>query len=172
MLKLNFTKEQIEQLREARFHHPHPRVQRKMEALLLKSKGLPNAAIAELVGIAHNTLLRYFHQFQEGGVATLKELNFYRPTSALAAHQDSLAAYFQTVPVTSITHAQDVIEKHTGLRRSPTQVRQFLLKLGVKRRKVGQIPAKADLEKQAEFLADELQPRLAEATKGTRQVFF
>ena len=69
MLKLNFTKEQIEQLRDERFHHPHPRVQRKMEALLLKSKGLPNAAIAELVGIAHNTLLPCFHQFQEGGVA-------------------------------------------------------------------------------------------------------
>lgn len=172
MLKLTFTTEQIEQLKDERFHHPHPRVQRKMEALMLKSKGLPNPVIAELVGVAQNTLNRYFHQFQEGGVEALKELNFYQPTSALDAHQESLTAYFQTVPITSINHAQDEIEKQTGLRRSPTQVRQFLHKIGVKRRKVGQIPAKADLEKQAEFLDQELQPRLEEAENGTRQVFF
>lgn len=44
--------------------------------------------------------------------------------------------------------------------------------MGLKRRKVGQIPAKADVEKQAEFLKNELEPRLEEAKEGKRQVFF
>jgi transposase len=60
----------------------------------------------------------------------------------------------------------------TDIRRSPTQVREFLGSLGMKRLRVGHIPAKADPEQQAEFLEQELQPRLEEAKQGTRHVFF
>lgn len=101
----------------------------------------------------------------------LQELDFYRPTSQLEIHKESLEQHFKQFPVTSIAQAQAEIEKLTGIVRSPTQIRLFLLKLGIKRRKVGSIPAKADLQKQAEFLADELQPRLAEAQNGMRQIF-
>jgi hypothetical protein len=38
--------------------------------------------------------------------------------------------------------------------------------------KVGMIPATADVEKQAEFLEQELEPRLEEAKKGKRAGFF
>lgn len=62
------------------------------------------------------------------------------------------------------------IETVTGLRRSQPQVRTFLNKLGLKRRKVGQIPAKADLEEQKTFLAEELEPRLA-AAKANKGMF-
>lgn len=172
MLKLDFTTEQIEALKYQKFHHPHPRVRRKMEALLLKSKGLPHSVIAELVGISPNTLLSYFRQFQTGGVASLEQLNFYQPQSALTPFQSTLEAHFRAHPVVSINHAKAEIETLTDISLSPTQIREFLVKLGVKRRKVGQIPAKADLEKQAQFLAQELEPRLEEAENGTRQVFF
>ena len=57
MLKLDFTTEQIEALKHQKNHHLHSRVRRKMEALLLKSKGLPQAIITELVGVSANTLL-------------------------------------------------------------------------------------------------------------------
>jgi len=33
MMQLSFSAEGIEQLHYERFHHPHPRVQQKMEAL-------------------------------------------------------------------------------------------------------------------------------------------
>ena len=172
MLRLDFTTEQIEALKYQKFHHPHPRVRRKMEALLLKSKGLPHAVIAELVGVSANTLLSYFRQFQDGGVASLEHLNFYQPTSALEPFKAAIIAHFQDHPFVSVNHAKAEIEILTGISLCPTQIREFLVKLGIKRRKVGQIPAKADLDKQAQFLAQELQPRLEEAEKGTRQVFF
>ncbi|HEY4036793.1 MAG TPA: hypothetical protein VGL94_22780 [Ktedonobacteraceae bacterium] len=35
MLQLTFTEEEIKELDYQRYHHPHPRVQRKMEALLI-----------------------------------------------------------------------------------------------------------------------------------------
>jgi len=50
-------------------------------------------------------------------------------------------------------------------------VRLMALSDHIKRRKVGSIPAKADLQRQAEFLSDELQPRLQEAQIGARQIF-
>lgn len=34
MLKINFTEEEIQELKHERYHHLHPRVQREMEALL------------------------------------------------------------------------------------------------------------------------------------------
>jgi hypothetical protein len=49
MLQLTFTNEDIQQLHYERFHHPHPHVQRKMEALYLKSRGYPHWEICQLV---------------------------------------------------------------------------------------------------------------------------
>ncbi len=56
MIKIQFTEEAIDELRYQRFNHPHPRVQRKMEALLLKSEGLPHHRITRILDISENTL--------------------------------------------------------------------------------------------------------------------
>ena len=66
MLKLDFTTEQIQALKFERFHHPHSRVQRKMEALFLKSQNLPHSLICELVGISANTLRALFSSVSDG----------------------------------------------------------------------------------------------------------
>ena len=42
----------------------------------------------------------------------------------------------------------------------------------MKRRKIGMIPAKADPDRQAEYLEKVLEPRLNEARTGQRLVFF
>ena len=67
-----------------RFHHEHPRVRRKMEALWLKSQGLAHQEIARLAGVSGNTLRSYLQQYAEGGIAGLKELHFRQPKSELA----------------------------------------------------------------------------------------
>jgi DNA-binding NarL/FixJ family response regulator len=59
MLHLTFSQEDIKELDDQRYHHPHPRVQRKMEALLLKAKGLPHHQIASCVGVCENTVRSY-----------------------------------------------------------------------------------------------------------------
>ena len=55
LIKLTFTTEEIEQLHYERFHHPHPRVQRKMEALYLKSQGYAHWEIAQLIRVTEPT---------------------------------------------------------------------------------------------------------------------
>jgi len=48
MIKLEFTEETINQLDYERYHHPHPRVQRKMNVLYLKSQGVTHQEIMRI----------------------------------------------------------------------------------------------------------------------------
>ena len=48
MIQITFTKEEIDELHYERFYHPHPRVQRKMEALHLKSQKYVHKEITKL----------------------------------------------------------------------------------------------------------------------------
>jgi len=111
-----------------RYRHPIPLVQKRMEALWLKSHGLAHAQIATLVGISENTLREYFELYQAGGIERLKEVHIYRPESELMQHYSSLEAYFQANPPASIKEAQAEIETLTGIKRSATQVGVFLKK--------------------------------------------
>lgn len=172
MLNLKFTPAMIDQLHHERTRHPHPRVRQRMEAVYLKALGLPHKEIGRIVRISQTTLREYLQMYQEGGIEALKELNFYQPQSDLDDHQDSLRQEFEQRPPATINEAVERIEQLTGLRRSPTQVTEFLKKLGLKRRKVASVPAKADPDKQQEFLDEKLTPRLAEAQANQRHLFF
>jgi transposase len=94
MLCLEFTEEERKALHHERFHHPHPRVQQKMEALWLKSHKLPHAQIAELVQISEETLRAYLRAYQEGGIEKLKALPWQGPESELSQHQSTLKDFF------------------------------------------------------------------------------
>jgi transposase len=172
MLKLEYSTEAVAALRYWRFHHPHPLVQLKMEVVLLRSQGVLNEQIQQICGISKATLYRYLHEYQTGGVERLKTLHFPRQESALLSQQATLEAHFRAHPPATVAAAAAQIAALTGIKRGLTQTRQFLKKLGMKPRKLGQIPAKADPVEQEVFKADKLEPRLAEALAGQRVVFF
>jgi transposase len=126
--RLEFTPEIHQSLNYERYHHPVPLVQRRMEVLWLKSHDLPHTLIAKLAGVSENTMRDYFQLYEEGSVEKLKEVHFYRPESELQAHITSLEAYFREHPPATIKEAQSEIEALTGIKRSETQVREFLKK--------------------------------------------
>jgi Winged helix-turn helix len=90
----------------------------------------------------------------------------------LENHRSGLEAHFQDHPPATVKAAAAFIEKRTGLRRSLSQVRQFMQGLGLRRRKVGSVPAKADPVDQEAFKIQKLESRLKEAQAGQRAVFF
>ena len=151
MSATKYTEEQIEQLAFERFHHPHPRVQRKMEAVFLKAKGLLHQEVCELVGISRTTLWGWLRDFQAGGVAGLKQCKAGGSTSELDEHTDAICDALNEHPPHTIAEAVQAIEKFTGVHRSDTQVRLFLGPVGFSRRKSVSLPAKADPEAQAVF---------------------
>ena len=55
MIKLEFTDADKQRLNYERYPHPHPRVQRKMEALWLKSHQIAPSEMSRLTGIRSTT---------------------------------------------------------------------------------------------------------------------
>ena len=149
MLRLAFSEADKQALHYERYQHPHPRLQQRMEALWLKSQGLPPHEIARLCAISAHTLRSYLKLYHTGGVEALKQRNFHGPQSLLSAPRDTIAAQVRAQPPQTIAGA--MLAALTGIQRSPTQVRLFLKHLGLQRRKVGVLPAKGDPEVQEEY---------------------
>lgn len=154
MIQLTFTAAESDALEALRYTHPHPKVQRKLEALYLKSLTLPHHLIRRLCQISEPTLLRYLRDYQQGGHAGLQRLKYKGRPHGLQPHAPSLAAHFREHPPRTCAHAQQLIQAQTGVRRGLTQVRAFLRGLKMKYRKTGFVPGRADTpEKQAEQAA-------------------
>jgi transposase len=123
-----FSEEILAEIRQDRYHHPHPRVQRKMEVLGLKSRGLTHAAIAEFADVSPRSVQRYLDDFAEGGLPRVRRLGWAGKPWELDDHQTSLQDYFIENPPHSAPEAQQAIERLTGIRRGLSQVRAFLKK--------------------------------------------
>jgi len=172
MIHLNFSDEDIKVLHRERYYYPDPKVQRRMEILVLKAHGLPHHQIQKISGACGNTIRNCFRLYCEGGIEKVKEVNYYRPQSELSLHKTTLKAHFEEHPVASIQQGIAKIEALTGIRRAPTQVRKFLRSIGMRRLKVGTIPSKADPDEQKAFKKDKLDPRIKEAKEGKRVLLF
>ena len=144
MIRISFTEEKIKALDDEPSHHHHPRVQKKMEALWLKSQGLSHGEIAPLTSISPNTLPAYLSQYLEGRIEALKIVNF-------GQH-----------PATTIKQAAAKIKELIGIKRRQNRIRLFLKLISLKRYKVGT---------QLRPVKKELQPPLEEATTGGRALF-
>lgn len=172
MLRIEFTAEERAKIKYERETNPNRRVRRKMTALDLKAEGLSHSQIAKIMGLCQNTLLKYFREYVSGGLEKVKELRQYRQTSELSEYEEQLKEYFEKKPPACAKEAQEAIEKQTGIKRSEGRIRQYLKKIGLKKRKVGMVPGKAKEEEQEKFKKEELKPRLEEAKEGKRVVIF
>lgn len=175
MIKIEFTKDDIEALEQARYNHPNPNVQLKMEALYLKSQGIAHKVIAKLCRISTVTLTKYLKQYRDGGIDRLKLRIHAGQPSKLNVHIASLEKHFIENPPASVNEARQYILDTTKINRGLTQVREFLKKNGFKYRKTAVIPGKAIdddfISKQNEFKENTLEPILDEAKRGVREVF-
>jgi transposase len=129
MRHFSFTPEVLAAIRHDRYHHPHPRVQQKMEVIWLKSQGCTHEDIARLAAVSRRSVQRYLDEFADGGLERLRRLPWKGKANELAALQASLEDYFLEHPPRSAREAQAAIEQQTGIRRGLTRVRAFLKKL-------------------------------------------
>jgi len=128
MRAFTFSPEVLAEIRHDRYHHPHPRVQRKMEVLWLKSQGFTHHDIATLADVSPRSVQRYLDEFEQGGLQRIRRLGWQGKHAALDDHQQSLEEYFRQHPPRSAREAQNAIEQQTGIRRGLSQVRAFLKK--------------------------------------------
>ena len=176
MLSIDFTQEDIDKLPYERYYYPHPLVQKKMEVLYLKSQGIKHKDICNLCKISKTTLTKYIKQYQLGGVAELRKIDYKGQPSHLNHYTDVLREHFAKNPASSVAEASDAIEKITGIKRSPTQVREFLKRTGLRCLKVGYVPGKSvekeKIEEVEKYRLEKLEPLLEQAISGEKAVFF
>ena len=159
MRRFIFTAEVQQALAKERYYHPDPRVQQRMEIVLLKSKGETHERIAELAGASRRTVQRVLDVFEKAGLEGLRTFHWHGQASALTPHQESLEAEFTARPPHTVSEACQRIEQLTGVRRKETRVRTFLrdnLKLSWRKVAAVPVPPKLTVEehaqKQASFL--------------------
>ena len=128
MQEFTFSDEDLKAIDTDRYHHPHPRVQRKMEVLWLKSLGLTHTDIAAFANVSPRSVQRYLDEYQEGGLDRIRRLGWQGKPCALDEHQPALEDYFIEHPPRSAREAQEAIEHLTGIRRGLSQVRAFMKK--------------------------------------------
>ena len=158
-----------------RYRHPSPQVQKRMEVMYLKSQAEPHQDIARRCRMSRQTVVTILHLYQQAGIERLERFHFAAQPSALNQHQSTLEAHFRTHPPRTVAQAQATIAQLTGIRRSPTQIRAFLKRIGTQVRKVGAMPGRAhDPVKQQEqdmVQQTELEPRLEDVRHGKRTLF-
>lgn len=151
MIYLLIPEEELQKIEEERFNCTDSLISRRLHALYLKGKGYSHQEISEYVGLSLNILTKVFKMYAAGGLNEVKKTRYVSPQSALADHREALIAHFSEHPPTSVKQACFDIEKITGIKRKEESVRVFLHQIGMKPRKVGGIPAKADPEQQETF---------------------
>jgi transposase len=175
MIKVNFGEEIVQILDYERYHYPHPQIQKRMEAIYLKSRGLSHSEICRLCQITEKTLSTWLKMYRDSGLEGLKVLNYKGRPSELNSHISSLEEYFKEHPPRTSSEAQSKIAELTGIQRGPTQTKEFLKRMGLSLRKVGHVPGKAlepdKIQEQDRFQKEELKPRLQEAKLGKRTLF-
>jgi len=138
--RIQLTEEQQQIVNAERDSHPQEHVRRKMLVLWLLHCGLSREKAAEVAGLGRATVQRYVAAFRDGGLEALRQWGVTGPVSDLAAHRELIREEFTRQPARSMNEACERIERLTGIRRQPTQVRKFLKGMGLKWQRVRALP--------------------------------
>jgi len=139
-LRIRLTEEEQAIVNAERDGHPDAHVRRKMLVLWLLHCGMTREKAAEISCLGRATVQRYVAAFAEGGLDGLRRWEVTGPVSDLEAYRDEIKAEFTRLPARTIAEACERIERLTGIRRQPTQVRQFLKGMGLKWQRVRAVP--------------------------------
>jgi transposase len=138
--RVQLTEEPQPIVNEERVAHPDLRVREKMLALWLLHGGATREEAARVVGVSRSTVQRYVAAFRTGGLDGLRRCDQHRPRSEMAASREAIRASFEERPARTMAEAGERIFQLTGLRRGPSQVREFLKDMGLKSQRVRMVP--------------------------------
>lgn len=173
MIRVDLADDDLDALNEA-IDDPElkDRYGKRLMALKMHALGVPNSKIALCLCVSADTVTNYIKLYRDEGLNGLIENRYYRPVSSIEPYLEAIASSFASEPVGSTSEAAARIEALTDVRLSDSQAGRIMKRLGMKYQKSAAVPGKADPQLQFDFLNEELLPRLEEARKGERRVFF
>lgn len=128
MRHIEFSQDDIKQLSHESVYHPHPKVRRRMQALVFKAQGMSHKDIGLYLKLSQPTLRKYFDQYLDEGIEVLKQLHYQGKTNHLLQQKEIIVEAMEANPPATLKQAQAIIKEATGLERSLPQVREFLKK--------------------------------------------
>lgn len=153
MIKINFTAENQDELFHNFIYEKHSKTRKKNFVLYLKSLKMKHNEIRHISRVSKPTLASYLKEYKNNGINSFKDLKWKGQASQLLDFKDLIETDFDKNPPKSTNEAQARIEKLTGIKRSPTQIREFMKKFDYKYLKIGSIPGNGkddDSEKECE----------------------
>jgi len=177
MIEPELTKEQLDELYKEATENPNARARKKCWVVYLKGKGYAHREVAEVVRVDRDTVTEYLGKYRNGGLPGLLAENYHKREGRLDVHAERLKELFKERPPPTVNQARERIEQETGVSLKPSACRAFLKKIGMKCRRCGLVPGKAQDDEgqrqaQQEFHDQKLQPLLEEAQQGKRTVRF
>lgn len=173
MLQLNLSDAEIQRLNYERYHYPCPMVQKRIHTIYIEATtSMSNKMIGKVVGFHRDVVGDWIRAYRKGGLNALCQFNYGTNKSELENHASGILQSFTEHPPMNIKEAKSRIEKMTGISRSPSQVRAFMKRHGLRYIKMGHIPAKADAEEQRKWVETKLDSVLEAAQKGKAHVLF
>jgi transposase len=182
MLKLTppaLTKKDRLTVKKRRLDHPNKKLRIRYHVLWLTTICDRANEIALIAGVSTRSVFDFIKMYNEGGLDHMTEINHYSPTSKLEEYSDIIQNEFEENPPASIREAKHRIKLLTGIKRSETQVRKFLKKLGMRLLKPGVVPMgknESSIEEktknQKKYVKAQLAPVLSNAKKEEHSVLF
>ncbi len=139
-------------------------VHRRMNVLLLLDDGWPVARICAALFVDEGTVREHLRLYQARGRAGVKTLAYQGGTSPLLAGQmRELTAWVDAAVPQTAREACAFVETRFGIGYTPHALAKLLKRLGFVHKKPKSVPAKADEAVQRRFVAETLQPLMAQA---------
>lgn len=117
-----------------------PIVRRRLHMICLLYKGYSRSKCADILDVRPGTITSYIRLYNQGGLDSLRTLNYRTPISAMAAYSDVIMYAIDSLLPDSIAEIRQWISDNLGIERSLHRVRVFVKKLGIKRRKARLFP--------------------------------
>lgn len=173
MLTLQVSEAEIALLNYERFNYPCGIVQKRLHALYFKAtQRLTNQEVGTLCDLHHRTVGHWVSAYKKDGITAIYTLNYGTNSSILSTQKSTIIQDLEAHPVSSLKQAKGRIQTLTGIDRSLSSIGTFLKRNEFKFRKIGHIPAKADTEKQEQFVEKELNTRIQQAKQGEIHLLF
>jgi len=191
MLKLEIPKMSIENLQENLFKYSSKIENQKAIVLLLSIENIPSNKIAKALGISESTVRNYINGYIQDGDKSITTVNYYKPESILKKYEEELKILLNEKNPRNAAQAALIINEKLNEEKTQTIVQdstvgiensefkittrqaiRFMHSIGMKYRKTGTIPAKANIEEQQKFINEKLQPALVKAQENESKVYF
>lgn len=104
------------------------RVRIRAMAVNMHLNMIANTNIAKTLCICDKSVKKYIKTYEEKGLLGLLQENPYRPKSELENYADKIVESLEQEPCSTINECCERIKKITGIKRSPTQVANFIKK--------------------------------------------